>query len=485
MIGPTVDLLERAAGKIKIVQHEGGRTDTWVPNQEQRTLWDLIVNNPLSFLLKGRQIGATTAVLLFLLLTIALNDRTGNPIRVATVIDVDSKAQERFRVAKTMARRLKIRCKPNEASLILMFPGGSEHVFMSAGSKRAGASGSFHILHLTEMPFWQNVGATMTALGNARVKGGRVIIETTMGVDDLTCRDIWTGDNSYKKLFFTFEEHEEYRCEYDPKVLTADLEARLRRDGFTRRDSMTYWVHLMRDNCGGDYVLCMREYPNTPEASWMMAEGRWVRTSPTVVEPIQSHTVESPSEVGLMWHRYRQPSDGSGHYLVVVDPSGGLERDASPVIVLDRRDRRICASFYSNVAKFDDLATAILDMQMAYCVRLGDGTIARPRVLIESNGVGRGLFQHLERYGVGVEQVHTDKPIRLDAMTLSKRHIEGGVCFGPKELREECESCVLEDGSFEGRKDALMALGLGLRWIGENPLPLETPLPVSDRYVRA
>lgn len=476
--------LDRLARQIKIVQHDGGRTDTWVPNQEQGSIWAALVRYPLVFILKGRQIGSTTAVILFLLALVYLNDRTGNPVRVATVIDTDAKASERFRVAKMMAKRLKIRLKPNEAQLILVFPGGSEYVFMSAGSRRAGASGSFHVLHLTEVPFWRDVEGTMAALMQALVGGGRVIMETTMGVEDLTCKRMWAAENDYHKVFFSYEDHEEYRRPYDPRLLTAELEARLRRDGFTNREAMTDWCYRMINMCGGDYVKCMREYPNLPEHSWMMAEGRWVRSTPAVGEVLERVPVASPSESGLGWNIYRRPQDGSGHYLVVCDPSGGLARDASPIWVLDRRDRRICASFYSNVAQFDDLTEAIQSMQLAYCVRMADGSVQRPSVLVESNGLGRGLFQHLGRVGSDPEEVHTDRVIRHEAMVSAKRYIEAGVCFGPQDLADECESCRIEDGEFMGRKDGLMALGLGLRWIALNPAPNEVATPVAPRYER-
>lgn len=484
MLSLAPEVVERRARDMKIVQHSGGRTDKWVPTQEQGTIWRALVRFALVYILKGRQIGSTTAVIFWLLQMIDLNDRTGHPVRVATVIDTDAKASERFRVAKSFCRQLRLRVKPNEAQLILLFPGGSEYVFMSAGSRRAGASGSFHMLHLTEVPFWRDVQGTMAALMQALVGGGRVIMETTMGVGDMTAKKMWTERNGYRKIFFTYEEHEEYRRQYDPRILSVDLEARLVRDGFTNRESMTDWAWRMRNMCGGDYVRCMREYPNKPEHSWAMAEGRWVTRTPGVLEPLQVIPVESPSETGLQWEIFRRPADGSGHYLVVCDPAGGMDRDASSVHVLDRRDRRVCASFNSASVKFDDLCEAICAMQTSFCVRLADGTVARPRVAVESNGLGRGVLQHLARLGCDPEEIHSDKVSRLEAMTLSKRYVEAGVCYGPQRLADECDGCHVEDGAFVGPKDALMALGMGLKWIATNPIDEVAAGPTGERYER-
>ncbi len=444
----------------------------WVPNDEQIQIWKDLWDHPLLYVLKVRQIGASTAVCLDDVLWCSANDSHGNPVRLGIVVDTDAKAAERVRICADFARQLGLKVKYLPGQNKLVWPGGSEIIGMTAGGRRAGASMTFHRIHATELPFWQNPLDSYGSLMQALIVGGRVVIETTMGIDDLMAKELWVRDNEFFKRFFSFEEHLEYRREVDDSVLTPDTWAAMQEEGFTIPEAAMHWQWLLRNRCGGDEVLCYREYPQKPEHSWLYAEGRWVHTTPEVREPIKSLPV--PGTHGRMRvDIWKEAADGSGHFVLGVDTAGGLGLDASAVALIDHEDGELCASFSSESSTIDDLVQVVMFLQGLYTsLERLPGGVTRPRTplaLVETNGIGRATIQAIDAEGGATVEVKTNKASGYDSLQLAKRYVEAGILAGPQRLADECEELRVDEGKFIGPKDLLISCGFCYYWMAQNP----------------
>lgn len=464
--------IEAIARSLKIVHHETGTLEHWPVNAEQSQMWrDLWLYRQV-YVLKVRQIGASTAICLDDVLWVAVNDAAGHRVRCGIVVDTDAKSMERLRVCYDFARQLGIACEPKWGSGTLTFPNGSEIIAITAGGKRAGASMTFHRFHFTELPFWRDPNGSYTSLMQALVLNGRVVIETTMGIDDPTAKDLWIRPNSFFKRFFSYEDHEEYRRPYDPELLDEDTEAFLREEGFTDRESMTDWVWRLRNRCAGDLVRCFREYPQRPEHSWRFAEGRWVLATPRVADPVMDDVCPYTAD-RVRLNVYRKAAEGSGHYVVGVDTAAGLGQDSSAVVVVDCESAQVMACMKDDRIKIDDLVQVAKYAQelysRAYRDRQGRWKNEEPPVIIEDNGMGVGTVQSAQANGIRrLVPWKTTKATRYDGLLYAKRFIESGSVWGPEDLAEECDGLLVDDGKFVGPKDLMMAMGFCYTYLASN-----------------
>jgi hypothetical protein len=472
------------ARQLRIINHESGLLTDWPVNDEQVQLFHDLWKYRQLYVLKVRQIGASTAVCLDNVLWVSANDSNHQRVRCGIVVDTDTKAQERVRVCYDFALQLGLEVRYQRGTNTLTFPNGSEIIGMTAGGRRAGASMTFHRFHFTELPFWRDPNASYTSLMQALVLGGRVIIETTMGVDDPLAKELWQKDNDFAKRFFSFEDHREYRMPYDRQVLDDELKHELEEAGFTDIESMTYWAWLLKNRCGGDVIRCFREYPQLPEHSWMYAAGRWIRKTPAVQDPVDRHYVEDATE-RLYLDIYRHCHEGSGYYVIGVDTAAGLGRDRSAVVVVDQLSREIMASFVDSECKMDDLAGVCKTAQELYTYseknEFGKYDNRVPICVVEKNGLGVGTVQQCVNLGVRISELQTTKSSRYDGLLYVKRYVEAGEVHGPEELAYECDNLFVSDGDFEGPKDLCMALGFCYTWMANANDPRKKAGPVPGR----
>ena len=88
---------------------------------------------------------------------------------------------------------------------------------------------------------------------------------------------------------------------------------------------------------------------------------RFVRASPRIVAPSTVYTTQGVGGDSWKVAVWREPHDGSGQYLIAVDTAAGKERDRSVILVIDKRDGKLCAAFVSDTIMADDLARVALD----------------------------------------------------------------------------------------------------------------------------
>jgi len=475
------------AGRLEITDHRTGSTRPWKPNTEQVRLMDATSTGGWVFAAKPRQVGATTVTQLDDLLWCAANDHAGNRVRAALYVDTEEKLRERQAFAESVVRQLPDLFKGVDInSERVQFPRGSVLVFGTGSGKSEGRSGSFQRLHLSELPFWQSP-QTYGALIPALSLDGQVIIETTLDVDapnGKLVRDLWRGQNRYQKVFFSVEDHaHEYQA--PPGLISDDEWTWAQGQGFTRRECASWWIKVaLPDIVAGDVTRLMREYPQHPDHMFAASASRWVPATPKVTAPVDIITAGS-ARVGV----WRKPADTT-QVVISVDTGKGVERDRSAVVVIDKRDHKLCAAFTSASLDVLTFAGIVKGLWQHYTLPVPDKTAwgvvlhpTPPEVVVEDNGIGEAMCLELARIGVPVGRVHTDEASKAEGLTLARDAVVSGAVYGPADLAEECDDLHKDErGNWKGRKDLLMALGFALIRCRQSPW-VPPPAPKRQGWV--
>ena len=475
-------VVHRLAETLAIVDHRTGATAPWRCNPEQVRMLEATATGGWVFAAKPRQVGATTVTEFDDLLWCAVNDAAGNRVRCGLYVDTDKKLTERQAFADLVVSSLPDvfkGCSVNSERVT--FPRGSVLVFGTGSGKSEGRSGSFQRLHLSELPFWANDTTYGSLMPSLSLEGGQCIIETTLDVDAPNgplSRKLWRDPNRFQKLFFSVEDHDEYRA--DPALLSTEQWEWCQTQGFTRRDAAAWWLKVaLPDICAGDLNRLMREYPQTSQHMFTASASRWIPVETAVTDPI--HYLEAGGERVPVWERHR-PDTG---YVISVDTGKGVERDRSAVVVLDKRTHRICAAFVSNTLDVHSFARVARDVVAAYTTPVSNrlhGWNASlppppaPDVVVENNGIGEAMILELRRLGVGLVDWRTDEASKADGLTLARAACIDGRLYGPAWLAEEADELAKDErGNWTGRKDLVMAIGFALIRIRMSPW--EAPAP--------
>lgn len=467
----------------------------WVPTSEQERMCRESCANDWLIVAKPRQIYASTYFCAEDVLWTLAQDDDGQRVTTAIVVDTDAKAHARLEVCRDFVRQMRVRHTWKQASgtspARIVFPGGSQIQAFTAGGRRAGSSVSFQRFHFTELPYWPNATQAYGSLMPALSRLGQVKIETTMDIVEPLAKNLWVTDNRFGKLFFSVEDHAEYRA--DPGLISDDEWAELRDEGYTDRSAAAWFGGVVDSEFGGDRTHAFRLYPQRPEHMWQSAAGRFISITPRVVEPLRVEVVDGVADSWRL-EVYREPSDCSEQIVIGVDTASGKERDRSAVAVIDKRDRALVAAFTSDVIWPDDLALVAKRAQDAYTRKrpLPGVLIATsrdpgqwtPLVIVEDNGIGDATWKACLRAGVRGMPVTTTEQSKMAGLLRVKRAVETGELSGPRDLADECDDLHRDDlGRFKGRKDLCMAVGFALNHIAEAPYRA-APAPETQNVLR-
>jgi hypothetical protein len=213
----------------------------------------------------------------------------------------------------------------------------------------------------------------------------------------------------------------------------------------------------------------------------------WYNAKPRKLKPIEDvHGMEI----------FRTQDQGSGQYVIGVDTGGGLLRDSSAVVLVDKRDRSLVASWVSDSAPIDEIAERVEYLYSRYSIYTdapnakfthGGSQQSAPIVLVETNGIGEGCYQALaNRKRLPAVRIKTTESTRYEGMLLAKRAVEAGIVEGPERLVHEADNLMVDNGKFKGPKDLSMAIGFCLKYISENPYvkPKEAQANVFEMRLR-
>jgi hypothetical protein len=456
------DLVCQIARQLEITDHDKGTRVPWVPTEEQRIYWRALEEHRLIFAAKPRQIGASTADDVYQALWVATCEQMGHPVTSLNLIDIDDNVAKRISQMDDFLTQLGEPHRKIDGEIL--FPGGSKIMARGAGGSSSGSRGrsqSVQRIRITEWPFFTDPSGTFGSVMQSLSLSGQAVIETTLEPSDPIIRRTWDGPNEWHKVFFSVEQHAEYKR--DAKLISDEEWLRLMAEGFKTRETASYFVWARDNRCGGDELRAMREYPAIEAHMFMAAEGLYVRARPRVLEPVDTLTTTG---VDAIWKSsiYRQPSL-CGPCVILVDTAEGKGLSRSVVLVMDRSDGKIVACFASADVRQDDLARIVLDLQHAF---VWSDRLKRPHsaiAIIEANGPGSATVLAATRIGVRFDKLDATAQTRDEVLLLAKRAVEGGHAFGPAELVEECDELRRDPvtGAWKGRKDILVCIGMGAR----------------------
>ena len=440
--------LKLASALVILNQDTGGRTP-WVLNDEQREVLQELCEHQRVLILKGRQVGVSTACLLF-----DLAFAIANPgVAVCIVADEQLKAEGLLAKVAAWARSIAIKLtKENVRSIEL--PNGSTIDARSAISRadddesRVGRSKTYALLHLSEVGFWANDRAVFAALTSSALPSARIVIESTASASENLLKQLWDeADNGWHHVFLSMERHAIYTA--GPASITEARWAELQLEhGFTSRPHAAWWHHKIKTDLGGDVHRGLREFPVQPDDCFVFAEGRWILT----------HTPAKTKQVGP-WAHYER-DDKPEPVVFGVDTGAGLGGDFSAIAVVGKVTKRLHATWTSNQTPIPDF----LEVIKAAAAKWKPVDIA-----VESNGIGIGVFTTLSQMTtlpVIEQKSGAEKHQRLTRLKLA---IESGAMPVGPEVVEEMVSSHIEKPKgprgapvYEGRDDLLNAISFAL-----------------------
>lgn len=192
-------------------------------------------------------------------------------------------------------------------------------------------------------------------------------------------------------------------------------------------------------------------------------EGGWYKVRPAILP----HRDEGYIKI------FKEPHQTSGQLVIGVDTAGGVDRDASAVVMIDKRDKSLVASWCDAKASVDDIRDIVTKLFHMYTKSSASpypnfikaAPSMMPLVLVETNGIGQAAFRSLTNSGIPCVAVVTKEDTKYNGLLLVRNAVSGGFVEGPSELANEADLLVVKDGHFIGPKDVSMAIGFCLNHI--------------------
>lgn len=455
--------------QLDIEYKKEGFRKKWKFNPEQRKaavescrsmaagMWMLIA--------KGRQVGMSTYFCLEDVLWTVAMSRAGLRAKTAIILDTDLKAAARLDQCQDFLKQINYPHRrfaaSNRGPERIEIEDGSGSFIHSYGTfgSRVGSSLTYNRFHISELPYWKDPANTLSSLLPTLTDDGYAVCESTMDTTDPTPESLWKNrKNRWRKVFCSYEEHEGWTM--DPARITDEKWEELQDEGFTDRGKASHWYNdALMDKCAGDLLEAFHMYPQTESHLFRRHAGRFIKVDPYEFPPTRIVMVEGVSDAWPL-EIYANP-DPETSYVIAIDTAEGKELDRTVVSVIDRKTSRLAAIMVSDEIWFDDTARVAKFAYEMYSV--GHPYVVRPPVLVEENGPGAGTVQACRRLGLPVQAFHTTEGKRHTFLVLSKRAVESRTLEGPSELATDVGELWKDDkGRWKGRKDVLMACGMGL-----------------------
>lgn len=480
--------LLRLSAALVILNQETATTAPWVLNDEQREVLQSLCDNQRVIILKGRQVGISTACCLF-----DLAFAIAHPsINVAICADTQDKANGLLGKIKAWCGALGVPLLVDNTESITLANGSTIDALSAVsgadeGESRVGRSKTYLLLHMSEFGFWRNDAATFRALtSGATSPHVRMIIESTASAADNLFKSMWSkDDNGWLHVWLSVEKHAVYRA--DAESIDDATWAHLQTLGFTHRESGAWWHQKLKSDFAGDEQGCLREFPCKPEHAFAFAEGRWILSWKDAAPRYAGKWVEQGNgRVYRGWTFYVELEDLDESTVAGVDVGAGLGLDASAIAIKGRRTGQLVATFTDNTISVPALEALIEKTAKTFrCVA----------VRVESNGIGQGPFQKLrDETNVPVVEQKTggEKHARLTRLKLA---IESrSMPIGAEVVAEAMSSRISKPKGpqgapvYEGRDDLLNALSFAEKQLeaeSEEPAKPVPPPDIRDVYVPA
>jgi hypothetical protein len=251
----------------------------------------------------------------------------------------------------------------------------SKIVIQSARNVSASRSGTYNIIHISEIDFWQNPDEAMTAILQTvpMTPNTLVIIESTANGFGGYLHRLWEaskqGKNAYIPFFVAWFDHEEYQLKppIDFELFTNHTvfgDEKKLKEMYKLNNEQVYWRRWTIENkCNNDINIFKQEYPSN-DIEAFLTSGRARFSTETLIEYRENplKPILSGQIVQLPNKEYKIVSGGKkeieiyekmkprGQYLIDADVAEGLEHgDYSCAKVIDMETMRQVAEWHGHI----------------------------------------------------------------------------------------------------------------------------------------
>lgn len=280
-------------------------------------------------ILKARQLGSSTVIILFYLWAALFRPHT----RIAIVAHLDKSAKKIFQIAHTAYQALPEWFKQRKSfkattssTTELTFGMGS--VF-SVGTAQSGfwRGGSFSCGLLSEIAYYKSSLDTLGAILQAISDEGTIVLETTAkGSNEY--HGIWTNPTSgYDNLFLSWLDDPLYVTDAVPVPgPTAEEQSYIARNKLPP-ERANWYVRTKRQKCRDDQKMFDQEYPVSPEVAFIVSGDRYFNRQFVV-----DWARKPQNNLGI----WKAPIEGHLYSLGADVAGGGATGDASTMHVTDQ-----------------------------------------------------------------------------------------------------------------------------------------------------
>tara|TARA_R110000824_G_scaffold174338_1_gene352414 strand:+ start:1936 stop:3474 length:1539 start_codon:yes stop_codon:yes gene_type:complete len=374
--------------RLKIVSKgEGGdaKVMTLDLTSEQIKIINTLMAKVSTFILKPRQIGATTVIIAFLFW---LAYMATSPIVIVLLAHKLTPAKKLLKRIKFMYDNMPKWLKPplsTSSTTELIFEHNGAGIYAATGQGDGGVrSETIHYMHITEINFTPNAEELLTTAKSAVNKNPLILESTANHQGDPLYQEIQkyrTGKykkDKYKYLFFSWLEHIEY--ETDPTDYKFDPDEREFQASSGCSLSQLAWRQDRIIEFG--YDKFRREYPTSFEEAYRTTGNTYFNYLDFV------EMAEYPVD-GTEWTKIC-PVDDEDTYAVGVDVGGGVGKNYTVVYVVSKRTNNPCLIWRSN--EYDPIAA--VEYVIMICIMFNNALL-----LIESNNHGLAMINEVMHNG--------------------------------------------------------------------------------------
>lgn len=368
--------------RLKIVAKDG-RLINLILNKEQIKIIEALISGSDCLVLKGRQIGSSTAIAAYYFWKIYTSEE---PVKFAILSHKLASSKELFKMHKCFYDNLpKMFQKPLEVynTTEMKFKNsGASIIAVSAGADGGLRSFTCSYLQLSEYAFAPNPEELKATALNA-LNDGQFIMESTANFfNDALHQEIIKcerGEADWKYLFFPWFDHEDYRQEVDDDFAFLDGEREMA-DKFDLTDEQIKWRRVKIAKIGLEKFK--REFPTSCNEAYSQVGNTYLTE-----EDLSNMTVIPVEPIKLVYLSKVQMGDS---YAIGVDVAAGVNRDYSVITVVSKKTHQVCAIYRCNKTTPVELAEWIIKLGTEYNMALA---------LVESNNYGNVVLNELRHQG--------------------------------------------------------------------------------------
>ena len=356
-------------------------TIPFVPTKPQLEVFSTIEANRRSFFLKGRQMFITTATVVAALRECLF--RPGTRVCVAAHDDKAAIEVGNFYVEMHANNALLRELMPitRNRDHKIVFSNGSKILIGTANSEFWRGFPT-HFAHLTEAAMYDDMGKTLSSLGNTVPKNGIIVVESTAyGENDFY--QMWSAKrSSYARKFLCWKDHSEYRSDDPiPSDLTEDERTYIRVHALTKGQA-SWYVEKRRSLPPDKLPMFDQEFPATAEMAFLLSGNKFLTRSVRVPPPGQ---VDSSGIVRL------EKFDPKCQYAIGIDvASGSADGDFSALVVGNITRKTIACT----------VAIRMAEAEFKYLARKVAAEYGDPTTCIEITTIGVDTCDHFRQEGV-------------------------------------------------------------------------------------